>query len=290
MYKLFQRERAADFFSPYRNLNLNRVRQQTAHQLWQERQRALAERKARNRKNFDVLITEWQGQYSDRKNLLEQTKTTITEIKKAKDAQQATKLRRNSFDVILNDALEALARQKAYLGYLNRYKKAAEKLFEHTGELLEPFQMKLPEFWAYIGKIIGFERADLLNGEFEKNIHPRVDCKFFCEDSAEIEKIFPKKEIIYCLVEGYDEKTYTNKISAVKGMFIRKLELSPNVQLLSKVKGHEQNEWGYLTKYILDVDGIEMSLPQGYCRDRRKFEVCLCSQFRPQRVSVGKCH
>lgn len=252
-----------------RNFNLNRIRQQTAHEIWKERQRALVERKTRNLKNFDVLMTEWKGQYSDRESLLEQTKTTITEIKKAKDAQQATELRRNSFDVILNDAFEALSRQKAYLGYLNRYRKSAEKLFERTGELLEPFQMKLPEFWAYSGKIIGFERGNLLNGEFEKNIHPRVDCKFFCEDSAEIEKLFPEEEIIYCLVEGYDEKTYTNKISAVKGMFLRKLELSPNIQLVSKVKGHKQNEQGYITKYILDVDGIEMSLPQEYCRDRR---------------------
>lgn len=251
-----------------RNRDLNLMRQQTAHELWVARQAAIAARKIRNRKNFDVLITEWQGQFGDRTKLLEQTKLTIADMKEALNQEQANELRLNSLQTILNDASEALARQKAYLRYLERYRKSAEKLFERTGELLEPFQMMLPEFWAYAGKIIGFKREELLCGDFEKSIHSRVDCKFFCEDSAEINRLFPNDEIIYCLVEDYDDKTFVNKISCVKGMFIRKLELSPNVKITATVKRHEQNEQGYLNAYILDADGIEVTLRKKYFKDR----------------------
>lgn len=252
-----------------RDESLEQIRQKTAHELWQERQKAMAERKARNCKNFDVLMEEWQGQFDDRTNLLEQIQSTISSIKAANTREQATELRQSSMQVILSEAFETLARQKAYLAYLKRYKKAAEKIFERTGELLEPFQMTLPEYWTYTGKIIGFNRDDLLSIEFEKNIHQNVDCKFFCEDSAEINRLFPNDEIIYCLVEGYDDKTYTNKISCAKGMFIHKLEQSPNIKLEATVKHHEQNEQGYFVGYILDAEGIEVTLRKKNCKDRR---------------------
>lgn len=251
-----------------RNRDLNRMRQQTAHELWVARQAAIEARKTRNLKNFNVLMTEWKGQFDDRTKLLEQTKLTIENMTEARKQEQATDLRRDSLQTIINDSFEALARQNAYLRYLERYKKSAEKHFERTGELLEPFQMTLPEYWAYAGKIIGFEREDLLLGEFEKNIHTRVDCKFFCTDSAEINQLFPNDEIIYCLVEGYDNKTYVNKISCVKGMFIHKLELSPNVKLKTTVKHHVQNEQGYLDAYVLDAEGIEVTLRKKYFKDR----------------------
>ncbi|MBQ3337398.1 MAG: AAA family ATPase [Selenomonadaceae bacterium] len=251
---------------------LNRMRGQTAHELWLERQRALAERKERNRKNFDFLMAEWQGQVNDKNNLLEQVKLTIETLKNSRTNEQATELRQSSLQTILSEAHEAMARQKAYMRYLERYKKSAEKIFERTGNLPEPFSMTLPEFFPYKGKIIGFEREDLLGGEFEKSIHQNVDCKFFCEDSEKIDSLFPDTEIIYCLVESYDDKSYTNKISCVKGMFLRKLAQSPNVQLATKVKRHEQNN-GFLSAYILDVDGLEATLRKKNCRDRRNAPV-----------------
>lgn len=256
-----------------RGETLNRMRNQTAHELWLERQRALENRKARNRKNFEVLMEEWRGQFGDRKNLLEQIKLTTDSLKTAKEQEQATELRQNSLQMILSESYEATARQKAYLRYLERYKKSAEKFFERTGNLLEPFQMTLPEFWAYPGKIIGFNREDLSNGEFEKNIHQNVDCKFFCEDSGQIEKLFPDTEIVYCLVEDFDDKNYTNKISCVKGMFIRKLEQNPNVQLEATVKRHELNEQGYPAAYVLDAEGLEVTLRKKNWRDRRNSPV-----------------
>ena len=252
-----------------RQRDLENMRRQTAHDLWLERQRAIEERKSRNRKNFDVLMAELQGQIDDRNDLLEQTRRTIDTLKKSRSEDQATALRQNSMQTILNDAYESSARQKAYLRYLERYGKAAKKLFERTGELLEPFQMRLPEFWAYPGKIIGFERDELLGGEFEKSIHPRVDCKFFCEDSDQIDRLFPDDEIIFCLAEDYDDTTYVNKLSCVKGMFLHKLELSPNVRLEGKIKRHKLNERGYVDAYILDADGIEVTLRKKFCRDRR---------------------
>lgn len=252
-----------------RKSKLKSMQRQTAQELWLARQQAIEDRKSRNQRNFDILMEEWNGQYSDRKSLLAQIEKTIGEIKKASKSQQATELRSNSFEIIMRDAYEALARQKAYQRYLNRYKKSAEILFDHTGELLDPFQMTLPEFWAYRGKIIAFDRTDLLSREFEKSIHNRVDCKFFCEDSSKIDELFPDEEIIYCLVESFDGNTYVNKVSVVKGMFIHKLELSPNLQLDSKVKHHEQNEHGFLTRYILDFDCVEMTLNSNDCQNRR---------------------
>lgn len=251
-----------------RRHRLEQMRRQTAHELWLERQRAIEARKERNRENFNMLMAEWQGQFDDKTNLLKQIKTTIDSFKEAQKSQQATELRQNSLETILSSAFEAVTKQNAYLKYLTRYKKTAEKRFEHTGELLEPFQMTLPEFWTYNGKIIGFEREELSGGEFEKSIHPRLDRKFLCTDSEQIARLFPDDEIIYCLVEGYDDKTYVNNLSCVKGMFLRKLELSPNIQLEATVKRHELNEYGKIAKYILDVDGIEVTLLQKNCRVR----------------------
>ena len=252
---------------------LTHMRERTAHELWLERQRALEARKSRNRKNFDVLISVWQEQFNDREKLFEQIQSTLAVLKDSKDRDQSTELRQTSMQAILHDVYESMARQKAYLRYLDKYKKSATKLFERTGELLEPFQMTLPEFWPYRGKIIGFDRDDLLCGEFEKSIHQRVDSKFFCEDAAQVERLFPDDETIFCLVEDFDDKTFTNRISCVKGMFLHKLELSPNIRLSGKVKRHEQNEFGTPVAYILDADGLEVTLRKKFCRDRRNVAV-----------------
>ncbi|MBR2733608.1 MAG: hypothetical protein IKD80_05075, partial [Selenomonadaceae bacterium] len=98
-----------------RQRDLENMRRQTAHDLWLERQRAIEERKSRNRKNFDVLMAELQGQIDDRNDLLEQTRRTIDTLKKSRSEDQATALRQNSMQTILNDAYESSARQKAYL-------------------------------------------------------------------------------------------------------------------------------------------------------------------------------
>ena len=251
-----------------RDGRLESMRRQTAHELYLARMAEIAERKERNRRNFDVLIEELNGQIEDWQGLREQISQTIDCIKKGLEQAQCTALRRDSLKSILSEAYESLARQKAYVGYLNKYKKTAEKNFDRSGELMEPFQVRLPENVPYVGRVMAFEREELQGGEFEREIHPRVGYKFLCTDAEELERLFPNDEIIFCLDEGFDGETYVNKISCVKGMFIHKFSLNPDAKITAVVDRRELNEDGTLSAYILKSGGLELRLPKKSCRER----------------------
>lgn len=251
-----------------RDARLESMRRQTAHELYLARMAEIEERKERNRPNFDVLMEELNGQLEDWQGLLEQISQTIDCIKNGMEQAQCTALRRDSLKSILSEAYESYARQKAYVAYLKKYKKVAEKNFDRSGELMAPFQVRLPENVPYVGRIMAFEREELQGGEFEREIHPRVGYKFLCTDAEELERLFPNAEVIFCLVESFDGETYVNKISCVKGMFIHKLSQKPDAEITAIVDRHELNEDGTLAAYILKSGGLEMRLLKKSCRER----------------------
>lgn len=148
-----------------RKSTIQSMQRKTAAELYQIHQNALSKRKERIQPLYDKLMNELELQMKDWKELNIQTQNGLEQLKAYKSNRSNTELRQESINILHGELIESHRQQQAYISYLEKYKKQANCKFERSGNLIEPFYMKLPEGVPYIGKIISFDREEAESGD-----------------------------------------------------------------------------------------------------------------------------
>ena len=257
----------------YRNIasachqEMRRYAEESRYELWHARQAAIEKRKAQNADSYAVLESELNNQIAEWEKMHEQVQKTIEIIRKGMGQKYNQSLRGNSMKEVRAELIQTSKIQNAYSGYLKKYQKAADRKYNRSGELPEPFLMRLPEKTPFIGKLMTFHREQLLEESFHEEIHDSVSYLFSCEDRDYVEN-HPEMEYISCLVTGRREKEEDGRrpylLNCSRGILMQMLKQNPLVPFEAEVIESNEEEG----EYILDYQGVPMRLKR---RNTRRY-------------------
>ena len=164
----------------YRNIALmahremQRYARESQYELWRAKQAAIETRKAQNADSYAILESELNSQIAEWEKMYGQVQKAIETIREGMSQKYNQSLRGNSMKEVRSDLIQTSKIQRAYIGYLKKYQRATNRKYDRSGELTEPFLMRLPEKTPFIGKLMIFHPDQLLEESFHEEIHDGV--------------------------------------------------------------------------------------------------------------------
>ncbi len=252
--------------STYRQ-EMQRYAKESQYELWRVRQAAIETRKAQNADSYAILESELNSQIAEWEKMYGQVQKAIETIQEGMSQKHNQSLRGNSMKEVRSDLIQTSKIQRAYIGYLKKYQRAANRKYDRSGELTEPFLMRLPEKTPFIGKLMTFHRDQLLEESFHEEIHDGVSYLFVCEDRDFVEN-HPDMEYVSCLVTARMKKEEDDRlpylVNCSRGIFMQMLKQNPLVPLEAEIIEVREEDG----EYILDYKGVPMTLKR---RNTRRY-------------------
>lgn len=173
------------------------------------------------KKYINYLIQGVNSRIEERKSLRDDIKESIDIIKKSFKSDSLTPLRKSSLERLLRQLSITNEKCFSYVIYLEMFKKYLDqlKLSDEFIVDIPVYQMRLPENFPYIGKMITnqIKKSDLLDG----NINVTVDklCFSYHIYDAELLEEWEDESYIPLFVNEYNRQNGTYELSIEKGMF-----------------------------------------------------------------------
>lgn len=120
-------------------------------------------RKSENQKTFNIMISIYNEQFSEKKKLLDECRSIVSLCEESIGKQQNSYVRFKSIKSTLISLNEAVYKLEAYLRYMETYKQKLVSTFENDGEIIEPFSMTLPKDYPYEGKLLFLKKDEFTN-------------------------------------------------------------------------------------------------------------------------------
>lgn len=173
----------------------------------------------------------------------------------AQKPKHKSSLRRNSFELLKAELLEARNKAKAYVRYLQRYKKDLGKIYDCCCGISEKvrFSFVLPNEIPYANKILflPFESFDHDTGKGTVIIHGCMNYDFYITDFD----YFKNEGLnnIVVMFTGYDPKNYRNNYSIQHGRYKHIAKSGGYTGLTAKVFGYSSDRNTVILSYGKDM-------------------------------------
>lgn len=284
-YRRESNRRYSEIHSQYA-YNAQSMRNQALAEMRAKIALAIAETKEKNRPYYQKQLALCDEQMADVDESLNQCKKMLEVMRESERKEgQLTALRRNSLLQSKQNFEEAKAYYQSFSNYLKRWRQCQTKTFERSGELLEPFSIKLPELVPYQGKILRCRLSDLRKGIFDLQVQVGITYPVVCEDvsalpvavlsigesnSPEADETVPVLVIGTQKEKGQKGNPYTRYVlSYSKGRLMALLREHPGISLETTISKYEKNQWGRWEP-ILDYGGVEIIYRPGKGQHMRR--------------------
>lgn len=251
---------------------LHSMEHTSAEKLYAMRERLIREKKRANQRAYDNVVECLKQQEADTNQKIEYCKEMMVQLKQHTSQQQYTPMRQQSVKSAKKTLVEFMQEERAYMGYLQKYRGQLERTFDRAGELISPFSMRLPEKVPYTNQVIVIDKSDLKGDIFDicvdraTNIYYKAVC-----DDPENTALFPGADSLYCLVTRNEKGEYgsVKHLSCANGMFIQQAVRQPKVGIDAVVSKIEQQEEKHRITYYLTYQGVTLRLFPKDCVERR---------------------
>lgn len=218
--------------------NLKRQHELRVDQLKQNYYKKMSNEIEEITKNKEKLLREIEG-----------VKQKVFIVKKG----QITMLRSKSLDYFLFSLDETYSRTKAYLQYLQKYKKSLDWAMKTGRELPEPFDFKLPEDFPHFGELLYIKKKELK--EFGKlSTSSSMELNYHCIDIDVVSQYDDESEIPFLIDYFETHPNYAYVLSCAKGIFKSTALYQPRVGFKGKVVSVERR------KVTLEYKGLTLIL------------------------------
>lgn len=225
-------------------------------ELDEEYRRKIEQLKQHNRPYITNIQNHLKEQRTSTAEDLKQLQELLNQWNQNKQNVQNTMLRMKAMKRTILAIEEAAYKIQAYLCYLDRYEQNMLHQFEHDGSVPDPFEMTLPAYYPYPGKIFKLLKSDfyLRNGNYyyavkdEKNL-------FFMLSKFEIEQFKSCTQDVISFMVCYNKKK-PDTLSTILSMNQADVKLSLNsTDGISAEVEDINNNW-----IILSYHGMRLSL------------------------------
>lgn len=251
---------------------LHSMEHASAEKLYAMRERLIREKKQSNQHAYNTVVECLKQQEEDADQKIAYCKELMAQLKQHTSQQQYTPMRQQSVKSARKTLIEFMQEERAYMGYLQKYRGQLERTFERTGELIPPFSMRLPEKVPYTNQVIVIDKSDLNGDNFDICVDSgaHIYYKAVCDD-PENTALFPGADSLYCLVTRNEKGEYgsVKHLSCAKGMFIQQVVRQPKVGIDAVVSKIEQQEEKHRIIYYLAYQGVTLRLFPKDCIERR---------------------
>lgn len=159
IYKL-QKQREYNLTVQFYNNKREKNIQYYNDELTKYQEDLLKKKKKTNKKIYDSYLNSYNEWYSQKVKIVNGIKSVLDAYSNNREKLQNSYLRYRSLRQTELLTTEGYYKSNAYLQYLENWKNSFEKLYLDEGEILEPFDFKLPDDYPYLGKLMYFNKSD----------------------------------------------------------------------------------------------------------------------------------
>ncbi len=215
--------------------DLDEQRQQAREDYYEEKQRLWEEKQEQLKEANRPLYEEIYNSCNEKKNFIDKNisdlREWLEEQKESAKNEQQYYNRYRSTNYILRKIEERIYQLKAYLSYLDNYRKGLENSFEKRGTVLNAFEKTLPENYPYAGKVYYLKKSDFSeeNSEeygksytvvlFEFETTYKISVRLTKDEIPDFENLNDSVEYPFMLIERtvkLDEKTSVRSYLSLK--------------------------------------------------------------------------
>ena len=248
----------------------------SATRLYEMRKSVVENKKKLTQNAYNTAKECLKQQQEDAKEKIEYINKLLEQLKQHENQQQYTPMRQMTTKNFRQTLYEFIREEYAYTGYLRKYEKQLERVFNRDGELLPPFSMNLPESVPYTNKIIEIEKNKLDGKEFDICVDSdkQIRYKAICDDPENTD-LFSAEDVLYCLVTDNEKRDYGSikHLSCAKGMFIQRTVYQSGIGIDGVVSEVKPQEEKHSVTYYLTYQGITLRLFPKDCMERRSLVI-----------------
>mgnify|MGYP001194566870 CR=1 FL=1 len=248
-YKSCRDQEYEEIYTANKEASESLFKQRQAESSRMKREAKERERRIRT-EYYETTCRRVDEQYKNKQGLIIEVRDTITKIQRVRK-DQVTMLRGRALDMLLQSLRETEEKLRAYLIYLEKYKKNMNRVLQRGSIFPEPFEMLLPSEFPYKGKVLVMKKKEVQE-RGTLSTRDGISNKYYCRDIGELD-VYDDDAQVHLFVEYFEGNPhYHHVLSCSKGFFKNTALYQPKIGVEAEVMRQERD------RIILQYSNMEL--------------------------------